>query len=261
MNLDLMGRRALVGGATSGLGLATARALAREGCSLVLWSRDQNRLDHVAAEISELSPVAISTVAWDAADPDAARHVADAALDGGPVDIAVLNGGGPPPVDPTETTAEGWRQALQSLTITPILLATALLPSMRTRGFGRVIAVLSSGVAEPIPALAYSNAGRSALAAWLKTLSREVAADGVTVNGVMPGRIDTPRVAALDEGRARATSRSVTDVKSESLATIPARRYGTADEFGAYVTMLSSPLSGYVTGQLHAVDGGMLRSF
>jgi 3-oxoacyl-[acyl-carrier protein] reductase len=260
VNLQLLGKRALVGGATSGLGLATARALAAEGCPLVLWSRDQGRLDEVADGVRAASGTDVSTVACDSADPEAAQIVATAASRSGPIDIVVLNGGGPPPVDPTATTQVGWDSALHTLAITPILLATHLLAPMRSRGFGRIIAVLSSGVVEPIPALAYSNAGRSALAAWLKTVSGAVAADGVTVNGVMPGRIDTPRVATLDLGRATSTGRPVDDVRAESEKTIPVGRYGTPEEFAACVTMLCSPVSSYVTGRLHAVDGGMIRS-
>lgn len=261
MNLELAGRRALVGGATSGLGLAVAHALAAEGCSLVLWSRDADRLATAAEGVRAKAPVEVATVAVDAGDPDAAGRVADAARQSGDVDIVVLNAGGPPPVDPAATTAEGWRSALQLLTVTPIMLATALLPAMRDNGFGRVVAVLSSGVVEPIPNLAYSNAGRSALAAWLKTVSGAVAADGVTVNGVLPGRIDTPRVAALDAAAATRTGQPVEDVRAASRKRIPVGRYGRPEEFAAYVTMLCSPLSGYLTGQLHAVDGGMLSGY
>jgi 3-oxoacyl-[acyl-carrier protein] reductase len=260
MNLELNGKRALVGGATSGLGRATAEALAEEGCSLVLWSRDKLRLDEAARDISESTHVAVTTVACDAGEPDAAAMVAAQASKDGPIDIVILNGGGPPPVDSTATGAQGWQNAMQTLAITPILLATALLPSMRSRGFGRIVAVLSSGVVEPIPALAYSNAGRAALAAWLKTVSGQVAADGVTVNGVMPGRIDTPRVASLDLGRANATGKQVADIRAESQSAIPAGRYGTPAEFAAYLAMICSPVSSYVTGRLHAVDGGMIRS-
>lgn len=260
MNLELEGKRALVGGATSGLGRATAEALAREGCSLVLWSRDQSRLEEVAHGISEETQVAVSVVARDGADPGAAGAIADQALSGGQIDIVVLNGGGPPPVDATATTADGWHSAMQALTVTPIVLATALLPGMRDRGFGRIVSILSSGVVQPIPGLAYSNSCRAALAAWLKTVSAQVAVDGVTVNGVLPGRIDTPRVASLDVARATATGRDVEQVQAESQSSIPAGRYGTPAEFAAQVVMLCSPVSGYVTGRLHAVDGGMIRS-
>jgi 3-oxoacyl-[acyl-carrier protein] reductase len=261
MNLGLEGKRAIVGGATSGLGRATAGALADEGCDLVLWSSSQQNLDETAHMLTTRTSVTVMTVAADAKQPDTAERVAEAALAGGDVDIVVLNAGGPPPVDPTATTPEGWSTALQMLTLTPIMLATALLPGMRERHFGRVLAVLSSGVVEPIPNLAYSNAGRAALAAWLKTVSVEVAADGVTVNGVLPGRFDTPRVGALDSARAQATGKSVAEVRAASEQSIPAGRYGDPAEFGAFVVMLASAGSGYVTGRMHAVDGGMLKSY
>lgn len=253
---DLEGRRALVGGATSGLGLACARELAARGARLVLWSRDADRLATTAAT---LGPAVLRTVAADAGAADAAAAVAAvaAAVDG--VDIVVLNAGGPPPVAADATDPAQWRRSFQLLALTPIELATLLLPGMRSAGFGRVVAVLSSGVREPIAALAYSNACRSALNAWLKTVAGVVAADGVTVNGVLPGRISTPRVAALDENAAVRTGRSVSEVAAASRAAIPAGRYGTPAEFAAVVGFLASPAASYVTGVTIPCDGGALR--
>ncbi|NUS03507.1 MAG: SDR family oxidoreductase, partial [Nonomuraea sp.] len=239
MDLGLAGRRALVGGATSGLGRATAHVLAAEGAELLLWARDAGRLAETALELEQAHGRRPRIVAADAGDPDAASVVAEAAtgLLGG-VDVLVLNAGGPPPVAPDATTPEGWHAAFQLLAVTPIGLATALLPGMRERGFGRIVAILSSGVREPIPNLVYSNAGRSALNAWLKTIAREVAADGVTVNGVMPGRIATPRVASLDASAASREGTSVEEVRARSQAGIPLGRYGRPEEFGAVVAFL-----------------------
>lgn len=260
MDLGLAGRRALVGGATSGLGRATAHVLAAEGAELLLWARDAGRLAETALELEQAHGRRPRIVAADAGDPDAASVVAEAAtgLLGG-VDVLVLNAGGPPPVAPDATTPEGWHAAFQLLAVTPIGLATALLPGMRERGFGRIVAILSSGVREPIPNLVYSNAGRSALNAWLKTIAREVAADGVTVNGVMPGRIATPRVASLDAGAASREGTSVEEVRARSQAGIPLGRYGRPEEFGAVVAFLASEAGSYVTGSTIACDGGMLR--
>ncbi len=191
MDPGLRGRAAVVGGASSGLGAAIADALATEGCRLLLWSRSLEHLQTVAAPLRDRTELHL--FAADASDPDCAAAVAEAAGQLlGPVDILVLNAGGPPTVDPTDTLAAGWQSALQLLAMTPIELATALLPGMRERGWGRIVAVLSSGVRQPIPELVYSNAGRSALAAWLKTTARTVAAEGVTINGVLPGRLETP---------------------------------------------------------------------
>jgi 3-oxoacyl-[acyl-carrier protein] reductase len=261
VNLGLEGKRALVGGATSGLGAAIARALAAEGARVLLWARDEARLAASAETISNETGAESSIVAADAASPDAARTVLEAAENAfGGIDVAILNGGGPPPVDPLATSTDGWQNALQLLLLTPVEIATGLCPGMRERGWGRIVAVLSSGIRQPIPNLVYSNAGRSALAAWLKTASAIVAADGVTINGVVPGRIATDRTRALDESRAAAEGTTVEAVRRASEATIPAGRYGTPEEFAAAVVFLAGDLAGYQTGSLVMVDGGLVRS-
>lgn len=260
MNVGLKGRRALVGGATGGLGSAIADALAAEGCELVLWARDPVRLDEAARGLRERHGAEVVTVAADASTPAAAAAVVEVVEEAGGVDVAVLNGGGPPPVDPLATTADGWRDALQMLLLTPVAIATALLPAMAERRYGRVVAVFSSGIREPIPHLVYSNAGRSALASWLKTVSRPLAPQGVTVNGLVPGRIATARIASLDEARANREGILVDAVRSESLAQIPAGRYGEPAEFAAAAIFLCSAAAAYVTGTLLTVDGGMVRS-
>lgn len=256
----MMRRVAVVGGATSGLGAASARALVESGHDLMLWSRDAERLG-VAAEQLAAPDRQVRTVTADATDPGAAAVVAQAATEAyGHVDVLVLNAGGPPVARADEVTADGLRSAFQLLAVTPVDLTLRLLPGMRERGFGRVLAVLSSGVREPIDTLAYSNAGRSALTSWLKTLARTVAADGVTVNGILPGRIATPRVAALDEAAAGRTGRSVADVSRDSAASIPAGRYGRPEELAALLGFLASDAASYVTGTTVACDGGALRS-
>ena len=259
MDFGISGKRALVGGASSGLGRATAFALAADGCRLAIVSRSRARLEPIAAELDRRhgSPVVILTA--DAADPAGAANLAagaTAALGG--VDIVVLNAGGPPPVDPARTDAEGWERSFQLLATSPIDLATRLLPGMRAAGWGRIVAILSSTVRQPIPDLSYSNAGRSALMAWLKTVARAVAADGVTVNGVLPGRHDTPRIEELDSAAAERTGRTRAAVRAGHIANIPAGRYGTAEEVASLVAYLCSEPARYQTGTFTAVDGGML---
>jgi 3-oxoacyl-[acyl-carrier protein] reductase len=261
MDLGLRGRTALVGGASAGLGRASADRLAAEGCALAMWSRGGEALERAAAEIRARHSVDVFTIAGDAYDPATAQHVAtEARRLLGRVDIAVLNAGGPPASEPTRSDPAEWQRSFQLLAITPIELATLLLPEMRERKWGRVVSIMSSGVRTPIAELVYSNACRSALAAWLKTVSLEVMADGVTVNGVLPGRLDTNRVRSLDRTRAELAGTTPEEIRSGYERGIPAGRYGDPDELGAYVAWLCSDLARYQTGTFVPIDGGSQRS-
>jgi 3-oxoacyl-[acyl-carrier protein] reductase len=261
VDLGLRGRNAVVGGASAGLGRACAERLAAEGCRLVMWSRGGEALERAADEIRHNYSTEVTTVGGDAADPATAARVAEAAVRAlGQVDIAVLNAGGPPPSTATATDPNEWRRSFQLLAVTPIELATLLLPGMRERGWGRIVSILSSGIRAPIPELVYSNACRSALAAFLKTISVEVMADGVTVNGVMPGRLATARVASLDQARAEKSGRTPSEVRAEFERAIPAGRYGEPDELAAYVAWLCSDLARYQTGTFVPIDGGSFRA-
>jgi 3-oxoacyl-[acyl-carrier protein] reductase len=259
MDLGIRGRRALVGGGSSGLGRAIAGRLFAEGCSVAIWARNADGLEAVAAELRSRDGGEVHTIAADASDPGAAAAVATRATEllGG-VDILILNAGGPPTVEPTATESTAWTEAFQLLATTPIDLATRLLGPMRAAGWGRIVAVLSYTIRQPVQTLSYSNAGRAALAAWMKTVSRSVAADGVTVNGVMPGRFDTPRIREIDEDNARRTGSTAEAARAAQIAGIPAGRYGDPDEFASLVTYLCSEPARYQTGTFTAVDGGLL---
>ncbi len=259
MDLGIRGRRALVGGASSGLGRAVAERLASEGCDVAISARRANVLEEVAAELATRHGIRAVAVPADLAHPAAPAALATAAVEAlGGIDILVLNAGGPPTSDPTRTDAAGWAAAFQLLATSPIERASALIPGMRERGWGRVVAIGSYAIRQPIEELVYSNAGRSALVAWLKTVSRVVAADGVTVNGAFPGRHATPRIEALDRAAAERTGRTLEEVRAAHLASIPAGRYGRPEEFAAYVTWLCSEQASYQTGTFTSIDGGIV---
>lgn len=256
MDTGLKGRTAVVPGASSGLGLAVARSLAAEGANVVLGGR---RGELVREEASKL-PSAVG-VEIDLTDPGAADALIGAAQDHfGPVDVLVLNGGGPPPGVAVDFTPEQLADAIALLVQPHQRLVRAALPGMRERGFGRIVAIGSSGVQAPLERLVASNAARAALAGYLKTLATEVAADGVTVNMVLPGRIATDRTTSIDKAAAERTGTTPEDARARSEASIPVGRYGTPDEFAAVVTFLASAAASYVTGEQIRCDGGLVRA-
>lgn len=256
MDTGLAGRTALVPGSTAGIGLAVARALSAEGANVVLAGR---RGDVVRDEAGRL-PSAIG-VETDLTAPEAPATLVTQTVEAfGPVDVLVLNGGGPPPGDAADLGDEQIVAAVHQLLVQHQQLVSRVLPGMRERGWGRVVAVGSSGVQQPIERLALSNIGRAGLAGYLKTLAGEVAADGVTVNMVLPGRIDTARVVALDTAVAERDGVTVDEARSRSEASIPARRYGSPAELAAVVAFLASDAASYVTGEQIRCDGGMVRA-
>ncbi|MFF2327133.1 MULTISPECIES: SDR family oxidoreductase [unclassified Streptomyces] len=253
---DTRSHTALVLGGSSGLGRASAAALLAAGSRVLVTSRDAGRAAEVARELG----AGASGIALDLADP-AAIAAALPELAGLEIDQLVLNSGGPAPSTASELTTEALRTAMEQLLFAHITLTKALLPGMLENGWGRIVAIGSSGVQSPIPTLAVSNIGRAALAAYLKSLAGDVADRGVTVNMVLPGRIATARVAALDEAAARKSGRSPDEVAAQSAARIPANRYGDPAEFGAAVSFLASEQAAYITGEQLRVDGGMVGSY
>ncbi|HXT91302.1 MAG TPA: SDR family oxidoreductase [Trebonia sp.] len=256
MDLGLEGRSALVCASTGGLGLASARALAAEGARVAVTGRREE----VAREIAGTLPGAIAIQA-DLREPGSGQALAEAARDAlGQIDILVLNGPGPAPGLASELDGPAVIAAADLLVRPHVELVGCLLPAMRERGWGRIVAVGSSGIITPLPRLASSNLGRSALAGYLKTLAAEVARDGVTVNVVVPGRIATDRVAELDRAAADRAGFSVEEVRRASEAGIPAGRYGRPEEFAAAVVFLAGMPAGYITGSSIRCDGGIIAN-
>lgn len=261
MDLGLRGRVALVTGATGGMGAAIAAALHREGARVAVSARDADRLDRLrqelgAGEAGELLPVVADLHDLEALD--AAIATVTGAL--GPVDVLVNNTGGPPPGSVRGVPAGDWRRHFDGMVTSVLRLTDSVLPGMVERKWGRVVTSTSSGVIAPIPNLGVSNTLRSALVGWSKTLAAEVGRDGVTSNIVLPGRIATSRVAALDEARARREGRAVDEVSAQSMATIPVGRYGRPEEYGDVVAFLASDRASYINGSVIRVDGGMIPS-
>ncbi|MBU3063066.1 SDR family oxidoreductase [Nocardia sp. NEAU-G5] len=256
MDLGIDGRTAIVLASTAGLGAATAAALAAEGANVVVTGRDPSSTRQVAQALK-----AAIGVDCDLTEPGTAERILDATRETyGEPDILVLNGPGPSPGTAAALDAAGARTAIDALLATHIELVNLVLPGMRARRWGRIVAIGSSGVEAPLPMLAASNLGRAALAAYLKTLAAEVAADGVTVNMVLPGRIGTDRVASLDAAAARRTGTSVDAVRTASQAKIPIGRYGEPHEFGAVAAFLCGAPASYVTGSMIRCDGGLLAN-
>ena len=245
MDLGLSGRTAIVCGASQGMGLATAETLAAEGANVVLFARRREELEAHAGRLGSAL-----AVPGDLTQAAAASRLVEATLERfGGIDILVLNGGGPPPGTAAAMTAEQVGTAVELLLTSHVRLVGLCLPHLRASGHGRLVAIESTSVKEPLPNLALSNAIRPGVAGWLRTLARELGPDGVTVNTIAPGRIDTERLRAI-----------YPDGLTESdLETIPLRRPGTAAEIANVVCFLASDRAAYVTGTVLAVDGGFSR--
>lgn len=252
MDLGIGGRTALVAGASAGIGEAIALGLAREGTRLALCARDTKRLEAVAKEAEQAGAAGARGFHLDLNEPDSIESaVADIQACFGDVDIAVLNGGGPKPGRFTGTRLDDWDGAYRLLLRSMLVMLERLVPRMRARRWGRIVALTSTSVKQPIDTLVLSNTFRTALVAALKTLSSEVAADGVTVNCIATGRIETDRLRALygnDETRLREAGNEV-----------PIGRIATPQEFAPMAVFLCGEPARYVTGQTISVDGGLVR--
>lgn len=243
MDLGIRGKRAAIGGASAGLGFASARALAADGVRVAICGRDRARIESAARAIGgDVVPLAI-----DVSTPaGAARFVREASGALGGLDILVTNAGGPPPGNFTSTPVEAYPAALELNLMSVVAMCKEAVPAMQAQRWGRVVAITSIAVATPLPQLILSNTARAGATGFLKTLAREVARDGVTVNSVLPGVHDTERIRSLAR-----------DARVEDMARgIPAGRLGSADEFGHVVAFLCSLHAAFITGAAVPVDGG-----
>jgi 3-oxoacyl-[acyl-carrier protein] reductase len=254
MDLGIAGRWALVCAASKGLGKGCAQALVREGVNVVITARGAEALNATADELRALQRGEVRAVAGDITTPEG-RAAALAACP--QVDILVNNAGGPPAGDFRDWDREAWIKALDANMLTPIALMQATVDAMAARGFGRVVNITSAAVKAPIDVLGLSNGARSGLTGFVAGLARsDIAARGVTINGLLPGPFDTDRLRVATQGAAAKSGQAFDTVWARRVQGIPARRVGSADEFGAFCAFLCSVHAGYLTGQNILLDGG-----
>ncbi|WHA43779.1 SDR family oxidoreductase [Agrobacterium larrymoorei] len=250
MDLGISGKSALVLGASRGLGAAIAASLAAEGVKVYAAARNAGNIE----KADNIIPLTV-----DLSDKASVSALIDTLRQKGGVDILVNNSGGPKAGPAVGQSADGWVSAFEMMATSIFTITDAMLEGMISRKWGRIITVGSSGVEQPIPNLALSNGVRAAVAGWSKTLAAEVAQHGITVNMILPGRIDTDRVRELDGIKAKNTGADIEAVQEASKKDIPVGRYGKPEEFAAVATFLASAKASYVTGSSVRVDGGMIK--
>jgi 3-oxoacyl-[acyl-carrier protein] reductase len=261
MDLQLTGKRALVLAASRGLGYATARGLAREGAAVVICSRDRGRIEQAAQAMRDETGARVEPVVADVSSAAEAAGLVGVAVEKlGGLDIVVHNAGGPPSGPFADITEAQWQQAFEQNLMSFVRLVQAAVPELKKAGGGRILTIASSSIKQPIPGLVLSNALRTGVWGLVKTLARELGPDGIRVNLVAPGRIQTERIDELD--RASATRRGVPlgQVQAESVASIPLGRLGTPEEFANLLVFLASDAARYISGQAITVDGGAMTA-
>ena len=253
MDMGILGKKAIICASSKGLGRGCAEALAAEGVNVVINGRNAEVLETTAAKIRETYGVQVTAVACDVTTAEGQAMIVVAA---GDVDILVTNAGGPPPGRWSDWERDDFIAALDANMLTPIALMKACLPGMMARGWGRVVNITSQSVKAPIAVLGLSNAARTGLTGYVAGTARQVADKGVSINNLLPGIHATDRAVSLDSGVMKAQGISMKQAQKQRQASIPARRYGTAEEFGAACAFLCSQHAGYIVGQNILLDGG-----
>lgn len=257
MNLDLGGKTAVVCGSTQGIGLASAIELAGLGANVVLFARNADSIEKVRASLPCHSGQKHSSLVADFSNPGTVQAAIDRWVQSGNVaEILVNNTGGPPAGAAMDADIDEFRIAFNTHLVCNHILARALVPGMKQRGYGRIVNIISTSVKTPITGLGVSNTTRGAVASWAKTLANELAPFGITVNNLLPGMTWTGRLESLIKGRAAKTGKSEEEIANEMKREIPAGRFGEASELGAVVAFLCAPAASYVTGINVPVDGG-----
>lgn len=260
MNIDLSGKRALVCGATRGIGNACAIELASLGAECVLLARDAAMLEKTANELSTAKGQRHSFVRADFDDPATVQAGTLEAVSSGTIHILINNTGGPPGGKAIDAKIEEFINAFRQHIVSGQLLVQTLVPGMKQANYGRIINIISTSVKAPIPGLGVSNTIRGATANWSKTLASELAPFGITVNNLLPGYTDTDRLRTLIAARAKASNVPESQVEKEMMESVPARRFARPDELAAVAAFLASPAAGYVNGINVPVDGGRTPS-
>jgi len=256
MDFGLKGKRAIVMAASRGLGYASALGLAREGCRLVICSRDKSRIDAAAEQIRKATGTDVHALEADVSSASEAKRLVDAAVSAyGGLEIVVHNAGGPPAGETLAMSEDQWQKAFEQNLLSFTRIVSAAAPEMRKAGYGRILTIASSSIKQPIPNLALSNALRAGVWGLAKTLSRELGPQGILVNVIAPGRIDTERIAELDAAMATKSGKAIEDVRKASVGTIPLGRLGRPEELANLVVFLASEAGSYITGQAITVDG------
>jgi len=257
----LAGRRALVCGASRGIGRAVARELAERGAEVFLLARDAASLDEVCASLPAGGGREHRAIAADMGDTERlAGIVSSLAAERGPVQVLLHNGGGPPPGPLAEADPSSFPSPFLQHVVAGQILVQALLPGMKEEGYGRIVNIISTSVKQPIPGLGVSNTIRAAVANWAKTLAGELAPFGITVNNVLPGATRTERLESLIQARAEREGRDPAEVEARMKAAIPARRFAEPEEIARAVAFLASEEAAYITGINLPVDGGRTAS-